>query len=373
MSDLVLKDLTKKFGNLTIINNINLSIKSGEFIVFVGPSGCGKSTLLRVISGLETVTSGEINIAGKDLTQTKPSERNISMVFQSYALYPHMNVYDNIAFGLKLEKVDKKIIEEKVTSVAKTLKLDQLLERLPKELSGGQRQRVAIGRSMVRQPSIFLFDEPLSNLDASLRIKTRLEIAQMHKEISSTMIYVTHDQVEAMTLADKLVILNKGNIQQFDTPENAYDNPSNMFVAGFIGSPSMNFIDVEIQKEEDTNKLYINLKNSEKQDNFIYLEDVYENIDQYIGKTVIAGLRPEHIQNGFRDKEVYQELQRLTTHIDYKEFTGADTFLFFKLNDFDIISRVSPSGAKANGEHIKLKVWAKKILFFEKETKNRIR
>ncbi|WP_428023520.1 ABC transporter ATP-binding protein [Arcobacter sp.] len=375
MADLVLKNIVKKYSqgsSVNTIDNIDLSIKSGEFIVFVGPSGCGKSTLLRMIAGLESVTSGTISIDGKDLTYANPSDRNVSMVFQSYALYPHMTVFENIAFGLKLSKEDKSTIEEKVNKVAEILKLDILLDRLPKELSGGQRQRVAIGRSMVRNPKVFLFDEPLSNLDAALRIKTRLEIAQMHQNIDSTMVYVTHDQVEAMTLADRLVILNKGKVQQFATPKDAYDNPKNKFVAGFIGSPAMNFIDVVIQKDYENNQYYISLNNSHGKSNDIYLENHYENIEKYLGKTVTAGIRPEHMQNGFRDSQISNELQSLETVVDYYEYVGADGFLFFDLNNTTVLSRISPSGFKGINNVIELKVWAKKILFFDKDTEERI-
>ncbi len=370
MAELELKHITKKIGDLTIINNIDLSIKSGEFIVFVGPSGCGKSTLLRLIAGLENITSGSLFIDGEDMTYEKPSKRDISMVFQSYALYPHMTVKGNISFGLELEKEDKKTIETKVDKVVEMLNLTPLAKRLPKELSGGQKQRVAIGRAIVRKPKIFLFDEPLSNLDASLRIKTRIEIALMHKNMKNTMIYVTHDQVEAMTLADKLVILNKGHIQQYDTPVNVYENPCNIFTAGFIGSPAMNFIDVVL--EQKNNKLCLNLKNEKGEDNYIYLTAEYKDVKNYVGKTITAGIRPEFIQNGFRDIAIINELQDLNSTVYFTEFTGGDAYLFIKLNNTEVISRISPSGLKNIGEDVTLKVLASKILFFNKEDEKRI-
>ena len=243
MAHIQLKNVHKSFGPVHVIKGVDLEIKSGEFMVFVGPSGCGKSTLLRLISGLEDITSGDMLFDGQRVNALAPSKRGIAMVFQSYALYPHMNVYDNMAFGLKLANEDKGSIEERVNKAAKLLQIDHLLQRLPKELSGGQRQRVAIGRAIVRDPKVFLFDEPLSNLDAALRVQTRLEIAKLHHDMeSTTMIYVTHDQVEAMTLADRICVLRDGIVEQVGTPEELYKHPNSLFVAGFIGSPKMNFL-----------------------------------------------------------------------------------------------------------------------------------
>ncbi|NRA19745.1 MAG: sn-glycerol-3-phosphate ABC transporter ATP-binding protein UgpC [Oceanospirillaceae bacterium] len=242
MSGVQLKKIIKKYDNLQVIHGIDLKIEAGEFCVFVGPSGCGKSTLLRMIAGLEETTGGQISIGGKDVTQTDPSERGIAMVFQTYALYPHMTVEENMGFGLKMNKVSKAEIKRKVGEASKILKLDDYLSRKPKALSGGQRQRVAIGRAIVRGPEVFLFDEPLSNLDAELRVEMRVEISRLHHEIGATMIYVTHDQVEAMTLADKIVVLRDGRIEQVGSPLELYNNPDNRFVAGFIGSPGMNFL-----------------------------------------------------------------------------------------------------------------------------------
>ena len=240
MTDVILKDLCKSFGAVEVIKGVSLTVASGEFCVFVGPSGCGKSTLLRLISGLENATSGQINIAGRDVTHAEPSERGIAMVFQSYALYPHLSVRDNIGFGLSLARLPKAVIAQKVEATAAALQLTPYLDRKPKALSGGQRQRVAIGRAIVRDPKVFLFDEPLSNLDASLRAQMRIELTDLHRKLGATMIYVTHDQVEAMTMADKIVVLNHGQIEQVGSPMDLYNNPVSPFVAGFIGSPRMN-------------------------------------------------------------------------------------------------------------------------------------
>jgi multiple sugar transport system ATP-binding protein len=242
MGSITLQNVSKSFGSSSVISEVNLEISSGEFVVFVGPSGCGKSTLLRLIAGLEDLTSGKILIDGRDVTGQAPAKRELSMVFQSYALYPHMSVFGNIAFPLKMASEDKKLIEKKVTDAARILNLSDYLDRKPRQLSGGQRQRVAIGRAIVRQPKAFLFDEPLSNLDAALRVNMRLEISELHHQLKTTMIYVTHDQVEAMTMADKIVVLNAGHIEQVGSPLELYRSPANRFVAGFIGSPKMNFV-----------------------------------------------------------------------------------------------------------------------------------
>ncbi|MBM1173336.1 ABC transporter ATP-binding protein [Microvirga arabica] len=246
MADVVLKNVQKSFGRAKVIHGVDLDIRDGEFVVFVGPSGCGKSTLLRLIAGLEDITGGDLFIGGERVNDLAPAKRGIAMVFQSYALYPHMNVYDNMAFGLELAKSSKTEIDAKVREAARLLQIEALLDRKPRQLSGGQRQRVAIGRAIVRDPKVFLFDEPLSNLDAALRVQTRIEIAKLHNDTRATMIYVTHDQVEAMTLADRIVVLNAGRIEQVGTPLELYHHPANLFVAGFIGSPQMNFIECQV-------------------------------------------------------------------------------------------------------------------------------
>jgi multiple sugar transport system ATP-binding protein len=246
MADVILKNVRKSFGKAKVIHGVDLDIQDGEFVVFVGPSGCGKSTLLRLIAGLEDITEGDLFIGGERVNDLAPAKRGIAMVFQSYALYPHMNVYDNMAFGLELARSSKAEIDRKVREAARLLQIEALLEHKPRQLSGGQRQRVAIGRAIVRDPKVFLFDEPLSNLDAALRVQTRIEIAKLHNDMRATMIYVTHDQVEAMTLADRIVVLNAGRIEQVGSPLELYHRPSNLFVAGFIGSPQMNFIECKV-------------------------------------------------------------------------------------------------------------------------------
>ena len=250
MADLSLEQVAKNFGETRVIHGVDLEVKSGEFCVFVGPSGCGKSTLLRMIAGLEKTSAGVIKISDRDVTHVDPVNRGVAMVFQTYALYPHMNVAENMGFGLRMNKVPKAVIQQKVAHAAQILKLDALLDRKPKALSGGQRQRVAIGRAIVRDPDVFLFDEPLSNLDAELRVEMRVELAKLHKQIGATMIYVTHDQVEAMTMADKIVVLHDGCVEQIGSPLELYNNPANRFVAGFIGSPAMNFLEVRRQDND---------------------------------------------------------------------------------------------------------------------------
>jgi len=371
MKSLIIKDLYKSYDDVEVLKGINIDLKPGEFLVLVGPSGCGKSTLLSTIAGLEDVNEGSISLGEDDITHAAPKDRGLAMVFQSYALYPNMTVRQNIEFGLKISKYSKEEIASRIANAASILHIEPLLDRKPGQLSGGQRQRVAIARSISREPDMYLFDEPLSNLDAELRVKMRAEIKKLHKRVKKTIVYVTHDQVEAMTLADKIAIMNKGKIQQFDSPSNVYDNPCNLFTAGFIGSPSMNFINVIIKK--DDGKFSINLKNEKNEDNIIYLDGEYEDLDKYIGKEVIAGLRPEHIQNGFRDKSITDELQDLSAKVNFSELTGADVFIFVTLNGKEIVTRVSPSGAKADDEIIDLKVWAKKIIFFDKDSENRIK
>ncbi|MEB3043870.1 ABC transporter ATP-binding protein [Rhizobium mulingense] len=315
MAELTLKQVRKSFGALEVIKGIDLEVASGEFVVFVGPSGCGKSTLLRIIAGLEETTSGRLTIGGKDVTYAEPSERGIAMVFQSYALYPHMTVAENIGFGLSLARRPKAEIAAKVAATAETLQLTQLLERKPKALSGGQRQRVAIGRAIVRDPKVFLFDEPLSNLDASLRAQMRLEIADLHTRLNSTMIYVTHDQVEAMTMADKIVVLNGGAVEQIGSPMELYRNPATPFVAGFIGSPKMNLYGGETARRM--------------------------NCTTY-------GIRPEHI----RLSEGPGQWQGRIRHV---ERLGADAILYLDVTDLgEMVVRAEGETPFAPG----MKVWA---------------
>lgn len=290
MSNLSLHNVNKSYGNVHISKDINLEIAEGEFVVFVGPSGCGKSTLLRMIAGLEDITSGELYIGGKLMNDIPPAKRGIGMVFQSYALYPHLNVADNMSFGLKLAGVSKNERDSRVNQVAEILQLKHLLTRKPKELSGGQRQRVAIGRTLVSQPQVFLLDEPLSNLDAALRVQMRVEISKLHKKLKRTMIYVTHDQVEAMTLADKIVVLNAGCIAQVGKPLELYHYPANRFVAGFIGSPKMNFLPVKVTAVEE-NRVQIKLPDAHQHTFWIPVEGKGVNVNDNLS----LGIRPEHL------------------------------------------------------------------------------
>jgi len=371
MKSLTIDNLYKSYDKTEVLKGINISLAAGEFLVLVGPSGCGKSTLLSTIAGLEETTSGTICLGDTDITHAAPKDRELAMVFQSYALYPNMTVRQNIEFGLKINKYSDEEIKSRIQNAVEMLQIEELLDRKPGQLSGGQRQRVAIARSISREPTMYLFDEPLSNLDAELRVRMRAEIKKLHKKVKKTIVYVTHDQIEAMTLADKIAIMSKGIIQQFDTPANVYADPCNLFTAGFIGSPSMNFIDVEVERKEG--KLCINLKNKDGEDNILVLDNTYKDLDKYVGKIVTLGLRPEHIQNGFRDSNVRDEVENIDATINFSEFTGADGFLFVTLNNKEVIARVSPSGVEADGSKIVLKVWAKQILFFDKDTQNRIK
>ncbi|GAB3104641.1 sn-glycerol-3-phosphate ABC transporter ATP-binding protein UgpC [Aestuariicella hydrocarbonica] len=289
MSAISMQAVGKHFGKTDVINNISFDIYDGEFTVFVGPSGCGKSTLLRLIAGLEEVSSGNIVFDDEDVTEWTPAERGVAMVFQSYALYPHMNVYDNMAFGLKLAKKDPQSIRERVEKAAQTLQIGHLLDRKPRELSGGQRQRVAIGRAIVRQPRVFLFDEPLSNLDAALRVQTRLELKRLHADLGTTMIYVTHDQVEAMTLADRIVVLNDGRVEQIGSPLELYRSPCNLFVAGFIGSPKMNFLPGSVVERRGQAVLV------DVGGGCSVTASVLDASGLGVGAQVTLGLRPEHL------------------------------------------------------------------------------
>ena len=350
MSKIIIKNLGKSFGDNKVINNFNIDIEDGEFIVLVGPSGCGKSTLLRMVSGLESIDQGEIFLDSKLINNLIPSKREIAMVFQSYALYPHMNVFENMSFGLKMEKIPKNEINQKVNHAANTLQIVDLLERKPKQLSGGQRQRVAIGRAITRNPKVFLFDEPLSNLDAALRSEMRVEISKLHKKLKSNIIYVTHDQVEAMTLADRIVVLNKGNIEQFGTPSEIYTNPNNIFVAEFIGSPKINII--KINKEQIVNLNTIELfHNKITFENFDFKDEVY------------IGIRPENISIK-NDQEI-----KLDVKVDLIENLGFEKIIYTKLLDNQIIIK---SSEDINNQQIRISFSKDKILFFDKN-KNRIR
>ncbi|MEB0042563.1 MULTISPECIES: sn-glycerol-3-phosphate ABC transporter ATP-binding protein UgpC [unclassified Pseudomonas] len=318
MTELKLRGVEKAYGDIKVLHDIELDIESREFVVFVGPSGCGKSTLLRSIAGLESITQGQIRIGSRDVTYLEPADRGVAMVFQSYALYPHMSVYDNIAFGLKMQKLPKAEIEAKVRNAARILQLDALLDRKPKALSGGQRQRVAIGRAIVHEPEVFLFDEPLSNLDASLRVQMRIEIAKLHAELQATMIYVTHDQVEAMTLADKIVVLNKGRIEQVGSPLELYHHPRNRFVAGFIGSPQMSFVSVQALAVS-AEGVQISLPGGES------LWVPVNAAGVAAGSTLTLGLRPEHVSERGQGEARILATALLVEHLGGETFTHAQT------------------------------------------------
>ncbi len=322
MASVTLTNVTKSFGDVHVIKGVDLDIEDGDFIVFVGPSGCGKSTLLRLVSGLEEITSGQIDIGGTDVSHTEPSERGVAMVFQSYALYPHMTVYDNMAFGLKMTGHDKAEIDKRVQKAAKILELEPLLERKPAAMSGGQRQRVAIGRSIVREPKVFLFDEPLSNLDAELRVQMRLEIAKLHNSLDSTMIYVTHDQTEAMTLADKIVVLRAGLVEQYGSPLELYDNPDNEFVAGFIGSPRMNFLDATVTggKEGSADVSIPSLGD------LTFSVKTRDRVPEE-GESVKVGIRPEHFIDAKGAKHTFKAPTTVVEQL------GGNSFLYLNVGN----------------------------------------
>ena len=352
MASLKIKNATKKYDDLEVIHGIDLDIQDGEFCVFVGPSGCGKSTLLRMISGLEDVTSGAIHIGEKDVTSMHPADRGIAMVFQSYALYPHMTVRGNMGFGLKMSKVPSNEIDQKVNEAASILHLEEYLDRKPKTLSGGQRQRVAIGRSIVRGPEVFLFDEPLSNLDAELRVEMRVEISRLHRELGTTIIYVTHDQVEAMTLADKIVVLKDGLIQQVGSPLSLYDDPENVFVAGFIGSPTINFVQGRVNGAKIIVPSLESLKlNAPK--------DIDSNQSE-----LLIGLRPQHIQiSGSGDLEV-----------EFTEALGDVSYLYLKTpNGERIVVESRDDKLPKTAAKVGIKVDTSRALLFDPKTELRVR
>ncbi len=348
MADVRLVNVQKSFADAHVLRDINLEVRDGEFMVFVGPSGCGKSTLLRVIAGLEDITGGTISIGGRAVNDVPPAERGIAMVFQSYALYPHMNLYDNMAFGLKLAKMPKDEIAVAVNNAAKILHIDHLLDRKPKDLSGGQRQRVAIGRAIVRKPEVFLFDEPLSNLDAALRVRMRYEFAKLHEDLKATMIYVTHDQVEAMTLADRIVVLSVGKIEQVGSPLELYEHPENMFVAGFIGSPRMNFIDAEVAEASAAHVL-LRVRDG------ALIRATVDGSSIAVGDKVTLGVRPEHFatageSNILAATVTFVESLGSTTHA-YCTFPGVEDALTCELGGQarvtagDVLSLVVPPEA----------------------------
>lgn len=347
MASVTYRNVIKKFGEVYAVNNLNIEIADKEFLVLVGPSGCGKTTALRCLAGLEEVTSGEVLIGDQVVNDVPPKDRDIAMVFQSYALYPHMSVFDNMAFGLKLRKVPKDEIKRRVEEAAQILGIEHLLKRKPRELSGGQRQRVAVGRAIVREPKVFLFDEPLSNLDAKLRVQTRAEISKLHQRLQTTFIYVTHDQTEAMTMATRIAVMNKGILQQLDTPQNLYDTPGNLFVAGFIGSPSMNFFSAKLEKGDS--KLVV------KADGFSVNipDDRAQPYYPLVGKEIIFGIRPEDIHNPtFLPPGIHAS--NVEAKVDVTELMGNEIFLYLVSGKDSYIARVDPRTRFAIGDKVQV-------------------
>ena len=364
MASLSLKNINKVYDNgFVAVKNFNLEIEDKEFIIFVGPSGCGKSTTLRMIAGLEDISSGELWIGDKLVNDVEPKDRDIAMVFQNYALYPHMSIYDNIAFGLKLRNVPKAEIDKLVHDAAKSLDIEHLLNRKPKALSGGQRQRVAMGRAIVRNPKVFLMDEPLSNLDAKLRVQMRIEISKLHQKLGTTIIYVTHDQTEALTLGTRIVVMRDGIVQQVDSPIDLYQKPKNLFVAGFIGSPQMNFIDAVVE----SNGSDVTLKFG---NNSIKVPEAKAKAliaNGYEGQTIVLGIRPEDI----KEEEVFINTSPdsvVDATIKVYEMLGAEVFLYFTLDKFDMCVRVNPRTTARPGDTIKLAFDLSKIHLFDKKT-----
>lgn len=365
MASLRLQGVRKIYpGGIVAVKDFNLVIEDKEFIVLVGPSGCGKSTTLRMIAGLEDISEGELYIDDVLVNELCPKDRDIAMVFQNYALYPHMTVYDNMAFGLKLRKVPRDVIENRVKGAAEILGIEGLLQRKPKALSGGQRQRVALGRVIVREPRVFLMDEPLSNLDAKLRVQMRTEIAKLHKRLNTTFVYVTHDQTEAMTMGTRIVIMNDGEIQQIDNPKALYDNPVNMFVAGFIGSPQMNFLPGEVVDEGGSFQIRL------PDGNCLHLSEERERKLKeggYLGKEVVAGIRPE----SFHESEVNpltKKFSRIRATIEVAELMGSETLLYATLFDRQIVARVVPDTEKTVGNDVEFHVHWNRIHVFDRET-----
>ena len=361
MAEVRLQNVSKIYeGNVSAVNDVSFTVNDKEFVVLVGPSGCGKSTALRMIAGLEEISQGTISIAGKVVNEVAPTDRDIAMVFQNYALYPHMTVYDNLAFGLKMRKYPKDDIQRRVHQAADILGLKDFLDRKPKALSGGQRQRVALGRAIVRQPKAFLFDEPLSNLDANLRVQMRTEISRLHKQLESTMIYVTHDQIEAMSMGDRIVVMKGGVVQQIDTPLNIYNNPTNKFVAGFIGSPTMNFFDGKVA---DGGQMFVSDAGSLKLP--IASKD-RQRVGGQAGKELTVGVRPEHIAA----KKAGEFNQSVSVTIDVIEPVGNEIFLYFRVGNSpgSHVSRIAADVHPAAGSATQLYFDTSKFHFFNKET-----
>ncbi|CAK1694845.1 carbohydrate ABC transporter ATP-binding protein (CUT1 family) [Vibrio crassostreae] len=368
MATLDLKQIRKTYRNADneTLKGIDISIDSGEFLILVGPSGCGKSTLMNTIAGLENISSGEIVIDGVDVAQVEPKDRDIAMVFQSYALYPNMTVRGNIAFGLKIRKMPQDEIDAEVNRVAEMLQIEQLLDRKPSQLSGGQRQRVAMGRALARRPKLYLFDEPLSNLDAKLRVEMRHQIKRLHQKLNTTIVYVTHDQIEAMTLADRIAVMKDGELQQLGTPQEIYTKPNNMFVAGFMGSPSMNFIKTMVDLDEEQNPI-IKVVGTADQEHHIRLPQSMRDQD---GKELVIGLRPEHITE--QESDDVSASTKLDLQLEVLEPTGPDTIAMVKVNDQEVACRLSPEFEVSVGQMAPLHFDLSKAVFFDAQTEARI-
>ncbi|WP_371373780.1 ABC transporter ATP-binding protein [Sporomusa aerivorans] len=368
MANVILKNVYKRYaGGITAVNDFSLKIEDGEFVVLVGSSGCGKSTTLRMIAGLEEISAGEIYIGGRQINNVPPKDRDIAMVFQNYALYPHMTVFENMAFGLKYRKVPREEIKRKVQEVAGILAIEHLLDRKPKALSGGQKQRVALGRAIVREPKVFLFDEPLSNLDAKLRVQMRSEISKLHQKLHTTFIYVTHDQTEAMTMGSRIVVMKDGFIQQVDTPLALYERPGNLFVAGFIGSPQMNFISAKLEKQAD--ELYLVFGTNRVK----FSKDKVPQLagTDYIGKEVVMGIRPEDVHSEEIHKEALAD-NIISAKVEVREILGAESYLYLAVEGFNLIARVSTRSAVKAGDVIKVSLDTNRIHLFDKETERTI-
>jgi multiple sugar transport system ATP-binding protein len=379
MASLSLRHIGKRYpGGVTAVSDFNLEIKDKEFIILVGPSGCGKSTTLRMIAGLEEITDGELYIGDRLVNDVAPKDRDIAMVFQNYALYPHMTVFGNMAFGLKLRKMAKEEIKRRVEEAGRILDISHLLDRKPKALSGGQRQRVALGRAIVRDPAVFLLDEPLSNLDAKLRAQMRTELSKLHQKLGTTFIYVTHDQTEAMTMADRIVVMKDGYIQQVDTPQHLYDLPCNSFVAGFIGSPQMNFVDSVLRQAAD-GSFYVEFGSEDtkrtKGVKFqLKLPASKNNKDclvPYIDKEIIMGIRPEHIH----DEEMFMTTMTdgiIKAKVEVTELMGAETYLYLNCEGHNLTARVDPASTARAGDEIEVTIDTTRIHLFDKETEKTI-
>jgi multiple sugar transport system ATP-binding protein len=366
MAKVIYDHVTKRFDEVVAVNDFDITVEDKEFLVLVGPSGCGKTTALRCLAGLEDITEGQIFIGDQVVNDVAPKDRDIAMVFQSYALYPHMSVYDNMAFGLKLRKYPKDEIKRRVDEAAGILGIEVLLDRKPRQLSGGQRQRVALGRAIVREPKVFLLDEPLSNLDAKLRVQTRTEITKLHQRLQTTFIYVTHDQTEAMTMATRIAVMNFGVLQQLDTPQTLYDRPDNLFVAGFIGSPAMNFFEGKLDRSDG--KVYVNC-------DAVSVQIPEEKADVYVphaGKPVIFGLRPEDIYDPrYEAPDIIG--QGVEGSVEVTELMGNEIFVFLKSGNHDYVARIDPRTNFKMGDKVKITFNMGNMHIFDKETEKAIR